>query len=105
MGVQSSRQLSQIDVLFVLLKQLCVKVTRTSIAEALQNHPDYPSLLSISDVLKQWKVNSTAIKADKNKLGELPLPFVAHLNGKQEAFITITHVHQHYVEYKSHRGG
>ncbi len=105
MGVNAYSKLTPTDVVVGLLNQLHVKVTRASISEALQNHPYYPSLLSISDVLKQWKVGSTAIKADKSKLNELPLPFVAHINSKQNTFITITHVHDNYVEYKRHRGG
>ena len=105
MGVYSYGQLTPTDAVFGFLKHLHVMVTKTSIANALQNHPDYPSLLGISDVLKQWKVSSTAIKADKNNLAELPLPFIAHINTAQPTFITVTHLKNTHVEYKSRGGG
>ena len=85
MGINSYSQLTPTDVVFGLLNQLHVRVTRASVSDALQNHPDYPSLLSISDVLKQWKVSSTAIKADKSKLNELFLRYRRKLDYKRFA--------------------
>ena len=105
MEVYAYGRLTLTKVVFNLLNHLQVKVTRTSVSNALQNHPDYPSLLCISDVLKQWKVNSTAIKADKDNLHELPLPFIAHINTAQPTFITVTHINNTNVEYKSRGGG
>ncbi|HEY6976521.1 MAG TPA: hypothetical protein VH396_09525 [Chitinophagaceae bacterium] len=45
-----------------LLQQLKVNATNTTVNETLQNHPDYPSLLSISDALKQWHIENVAFK-------------------------------------------
>ena len=88
-----------------LLQQLQVKVTASTIDSTLKNHPDYSSILSISDALKQWKVDSYTIKADKEKLHELPTPFIAHVYKQGTSFITITNVTDSHVIYKMRGGG
>lgn len=71
---------SPVNATIALLKSLGVKVTNATVNNTLQNHPDYPSLLSISDALKSWKIEDMAAKVEKEKLDELPLPFIAHSN-------------------------
>lgn len=70
-----------------LLESLRVKVSNTTLKETLLSHPDYPSLLSISDSLKRWQVDSMALKVTPDKLEELPAPFVAFVKGQR--FLTI----------------
>lgn len=38
------------------LKLLKVKVNKKTVDETLQNHPDWPSLLCITDSLNKWNV-------------------------------------------------
>jgi hypothetical protein len=45
-----------------LLKRLKVNVSIETINETLQSHPDYPSFLSISDSLNNWKVENLVIQ-------------------------------------------
>ena len=66
-----------------LLNNLKIQVTATTIAETLQEHLDYPSLLSISDALNQWGINNMCLRVDPEKLNELPVPFIAHLAKKR----------------------
>lgn len=47
-----------------LLKELQVKISISSIRKALEEHPDYPSLLSISDALTSWKIENISIKIE-----------------------------------------
>lgn len=71
-----------------LLQQLQVKrITPNTVNEILQNHPDYPSLLSINDSLQQWHIDTAAFMAEPEKLHELPTPFIAVLNNKD--FVTV----------------
>ncbi len=88
-----------------LLQKLQVQVTGTTINNALLNHPDYPSLLSITDVLKQWNIANTAIKVDKEKLHEIPVPFIAHTKNSGGSFYTITQTNQLHVSFASRGGG
>lgn len=86
-----------------LLKCLNVKVSLATIKTALDNHPDYPGILSLSDVLKRWKVENCILQADKEKLHELPLPFIAHVRDKP-SFITVTQITNSHVIYQSQKG-
>jgi uncharacterized membrane protein len=61
-----------------LLKLLNVKVNNSTVNETLNNHPDWPSLLCISDSLKKWNIPNAAGKVDLNSIDEIPTPFIAH---------------------------
>jgi len=62
-----------------LLRQLKVSVTSQTIRQTLNQHPDFPSLLSVSDALDEWQVDNAAIQLSHvEQLRELPTPFVVH---------------------------
>jgi uncharacterized membrane protein/protein-disulfide isomerase len=64
-----------------LIKQLDLPVTTQTIIDELEIHPDYPSLLSISDVLGQFGITNCAFNnIAMNQLSDIPLPFIAHTN-------------------------
>jgi hypothetical protein len=50
------------------LKQLDVTVNNATVDETLQNHPDWPSLLCITDSLNKWGVPNAAGKIARKKL-------------------------------------
>ena len=60
------------------LKLLNVKVTESTIDETLQNHPDWPSLLCISDSLNKWNVPNAAGRIEVSEIDQLPTPFMAY---------------------------
>jgi len=64
-----------------LLSLLKTNVSFTTLKETLLSHPDYPSMLSISESLNRWKVNSMGLKVTPDKLEELPVPFIAYFKG------------------------
>lgn len=66
-----------------LLSALKIKVSRTGI-KTIANHPDYPSMLSISDSLTKWQIESIAIKVTVEKIPELPTPFIVKIETKKE---------------------
>jgi uncharacterized membrane protein len=71
---------------------LQVKITKTTFHNELEAHPDYPSLLSISDVLDQYGIENLAITIDLNRLGEAPVPFITPIksgNGTIENFSVV----------------
>jgi len=82
-----------------LLKRLKVKVTNNSINKTLHEHPDYPSLLSINDVLNQFNINTAAINVEKEKIKALPLPFIAHVTNKGGGFVTVTEINDQSLTY------
>ncbi len=60
------------------LKLLNVKVTDTTVDETLQNHPDWPSLLCISDSLNKWNLPNAAGRIEISEIDQLPTPFMAY---------------------------
>ncbi len=62
-----------------LLKQLKVPYTRTTLQNKLQEHPSYPAMLCVSDILKEYGVDNVSLKCTPDKLSAFPLPFVTHL--------------------------
>jgi uncharacterized membrane protein len=76
-----------------LLKQLEVPVTDSTLSKKLKEHPDHPSMLSISDALTDLRVESLALKTSFNELHKLPLPFIAvHEKGKKEYFTLVSRI-------------
>lgn len=65
------------ETVYELFRLLDVKVTATSLEEQLENHPDYPSMLSISDVLSSFDVENVSLKASMEQLAEMPMPCIA----------------------------
>jgi len=68
------------EVLHTLLTLLKVKVTKSYLQEIMENHPDYPSLLSVKETLAHLKVENASLKIPFENLHELPLPFLIHVN-------------------------
>ena len=81
------------DALIALLQRLRVRVTALAVRETLPQHPDYPSLLSLSDTLDEWKVENTALRlGNVEQLRELPTPFIAHLTRQGGWFVVVEQV-------------
>lgn len=79
-----------VKVTIAFLKLLKVKVTNSSVNETLQNHPDYPSLLCISDSLNKWNIFNGAGKIEPEKINELPTPFMAYTNNREFPLAIVT---------------
>ncbi|HVW12402.1 MAG TPA: cysteine peptidase family C39 domain-containing protein [Mucilaginibacter sp.] len=65
------------------LRSLGTSIEPKTIVGEFEKHPDYPSLLSISDVLTNFDIENTAFRIDFEELDTLPCPFIAHttMNG------------------------
>ena len=74
------------------LKLNKVRVTDYTVNETLQNHPDWPSLLCISDSLNKWHIPNGAGKVDVNNIEELPVPFIAYTNNRENPLAIVTQV-------------
>lgn len=68
------------DTILDLCKQLNFKVTKSTILKELSQHPNYPSLLSVSDVLTNLGIENMAIKLPGSNLARLTAPFLAHIS-------------------------
>ncbi|WGQ10177.1 vitamin K epoxide reductase family protein [Pedobacter gandavensis] len=68
-----------IEVTSKLLSALNVKVTSSTLEKDITFHPDYPSLLSISDTLGKYGVDNISVKIQPSKLHQLPLPCIVQI--------------------------
>ena len=71
------------------LRELRIPISKTYFRQQLKTHPEYPSLLSITDTLDELGIANTAIKIEKEQLHEIPTPFIAHLEHDFGEFVTI----------------
>lgn len=57
-------------------KSLNIPVASNFLNNLLQSHPDYPSILSIADVLTRLKLPYKVFRVDKERVAEIPKPFL-----------------------------
>ena len=74
----------------VLTSLLNVKVSSSTLTKEIEEHPNYPSLLSISDILTTYGVENVGIKFDITKIANLPVPFITQLEGVKSNIIFFT---------------
>ena len=79
-------------VLFHLINRLNAPVNIQSMWGRLQNHPDYPSLLALSDILDEFGINNVAAKFTINELKTLSTPFIVHLYSNNGEFALINYI-------------
>ncbi len=83
------------QVVYYLLQLLKVPVTKTNLRNELAEHPDFSSLLSISDILKGYGVDNIAVRLNTQRFTELPLPFLAHMKNsrsRRDFFVIVNKV-------------
>ena len=61
-----------------LLKYLGINIDAEIVNAELEKHPDYPSLLSVSDVLTTLKIENNAFRVSFDELVNIPCSFVTH---------------------------
>jgi uncharacterized membrane protein len=80
-----------------LLKNMGMNVDSKVIVDALEKHPDHPSLLTISDVLADLRLENEAIRTVYEEMVSLPTPFIAYTNSKGGSFVAVTAVDQNHI--------
>ncbi|NBB21708.1 thioredoxin domain-containing protein [Runella sp. CRIBMP] len=66
-----------------------VRVTARSLRNAMWQHPDFPSLSALSDVLTDFNVPNMATRLTPDRLPEIPLPAMAHLQVDGGVFVPV----------------
>ena len=64
---------------FALVKELKASITLTTLKDKLENHPEFPSLSSVEEVLQSFGINTLAIHVSSDELSEVPTPCIAPL--------------------------
>ena len=87
-----------------LLKIAKVKVTETTLKSKLLQHSDFPTLISLSDVLTDLKVDNMATRINPYQLSEIPLPAIAHFEDGS-GYGTIHKIENNQVEWLHEKMG
>lgn len=87
------------------LRLLEVKVNTSTVNKSLHDHPDWPSLLSISDALNSWNISNGAGKIKPNDIDLLPVPFIIETGDSEAPLmvvnrITDTHISAYHENHK-----
>ncbi|WP_343539827.1 vitamin K epoxide reductase family protein [Sphingobacterium thalpophilum] len=70
-----------IETVWLFVRSLNVKISYTTIEKEIMEHPFYPSLLSISEVLSVFGIKNVTAKFANEKILEIPAPFLIQLKG------------------------
>jgi uncharacterized membrane protein len=81
-----------------LIRCLNVKVSDSSLKH-VEDHPDYPSLSSISDTLADWGIENLAINSSIEQLKEIPYPAIAHLYKNNGHFVVLQKLGGEFLQY------
>ncbi len=90
-------------VVIKLLKNLKIDIASETIIAELDKHPDYPSLLAISDVLNNFAIENSAYRVEHNQLFNVPCPFIAHTHLNGGDFVLINKIEDDTVYLSSEK--
>jgi len=80
------------SVLAKFADQLNFPIKIQKVYDELLIHPNYPSLLAISDVLENFGISNSAFYVDNEQLADVPCPFLAHTNINNDDFIIVNKI-------------
>lgn len=72
------------------MRLLKIPISKGYLHKSLLSHPAYPSATSITDVLDYLGIDNAAMVVDKEKINEIPVPFMAHVNSKRGDFVLVS---------------
>jgi uncharacterized membrane protein len=75
----------------LLADLLHVKISGTTLKKEIEQHPNYPSLLSVSDVLNNYGIENLGVKFNPEKIIDIPTPFITQITGRKSVidFFTV----------------
>jgi uncharacterized membrane protein/thiol-disulfide isomerase/thioredoxin len=72
-----------------LLKSLTVNIDPSVVVAEMERHPDYPSLLAVSDVLSSFNIENNAFRIQPDQLTDVPTPFIANTRMFNDEFVVV----------------
>jgi uncharacterized membrane protein len=79
-------------------------LTLTTLRDALEQHPDYPSLLSLGDTLDRYHIENAALRIDAEQLALLQVPYIAHLRTHVGTFVLVESTTAETFTYRNEKG-
>jgi hypothetical protein len=78
------------------LHSLNIQVSSSYLEEKLRSHPDYPSMASITGTLDELGIDNAALVVDKEKLDEVPVPFLAYDSSNAGGFVVVHNIKEQF---------
>ena len=76
-----------------ILELLEVRFTGNYLKEEIISHPQFPSLLTLSDVLEKYHISTLPLKIGMEKLDQIPTPCIVQVRVEgKEFFQTLSHI-------------
>ena len=72
-----------------ILRKLNLKVNPAIISAELERHPDYPSLLAVSDVLTSLNIENSVYRLPFDELKNIPCPYIAYTNSNGGELVVV----------------
>ncbi|WP_164122321.1 vitamin K epoxide reductase family protein [Sphingobacterium sp. xlx-130] len=85
-----------------LLRGLNVKFTSKNLSDKLVNHAEYPSLLSLKDILFDYSIESAAIRKGEYSYSDFETPFICSIQKEgwsKPSFTIVTKAEDNGIEY------
>jgi hypothetical protein len=88
-------------VAFAYIRLLKINVTASSFENTIEEHPAYPSLLSVSETFDQFNITNAAYNIASSDFPDLESPFIAltTLPGGSSDFVLVTNILSNSVTY------
>jgi protein-disulfide isomerase/uncharacterized membrane protein len=82
-----------VNATIAFIRRLGVKVNNTTVDYDMQHHPDWPSVLCVSDSLNKWNIPNGVSKIDNRaRIAEIPTPFIAFTKDRKNPMAIVTEV-------------
>ena len=84
------------------VQEIGLKVTSESLRKAIEEHPDYPSLLAINDALESFGAETVAARLNETQLRDLDQPYITQVrltNGRAQVFTVVRPSGNGHVSY------
>jgi len=98
--MKRAREDNTISVILKAVSYLKIRVTGSTVKEALRSHPYYPAFKSICDTLNEWKIENYPLKYKPEELKELAPPYIVHFEtGGSQMVAFVTDIQKNKVTY------
>lgn len=92
----------KVDFLFKYLNEEQIKIDKEEFDFQFNSHPDYPTLLAVSDTLHFLNIKNVAIKTEASDIDFLPIRFIASLKNNDNYYLSFVEKKWNQYSYITH---
>lgn len=92
------------NVFYKFLELKGIPFNKRTASDFLATHPYHPGILSLSDLLDEFKTENAAVEVLEDDLEQVPLPFIAQTSSADGDFALVTQLNSQAVTYLNEKG-